>query len=57
MKRDGNQHDLTKLRRIFSEYQDCTYKEIDSPLDTEIPEILSDTGIKNNFAPFSDGNF
>jgi len=50
-KREGNKHDLRLLRKQFSNYKNCKYKEVKSPLNTEIPNILGENGIKEIFSP------
>jgi len=56
MKRDGNEHDLKLLRETFSNYQNCKFEEVKSPLNTEIPNILGEYGLKERFSP-NEGQF
>jgi len=49
LKRDGNKTDLENLRKTFSAYKNCNYKEIASPKNTEVAEILNTEGTKNTF--------
>jgi len=44
LKRDANKADLENLRKTFSAYKKCIYKEIASPKNTEVAEILNTEG-------------
>jgi len=46
MKREGNEHDRKNLQDTFSNYTNCTYKEVASPQHTEISNILGENGMK-----------
>jgi hypothetical protein len=47
--RRGNTRDVHLLRDVFSEYKDCTFREIASPKTNEIAKILSKDGILSRF--------
>jgi len=50
-KREANENDLRLLRETFKNYKNCKYEEVKSPLNTEIPHILGEKGIKDRFSP------
>jgi len=50
MRRDANKLDLQLLRKIFSHYGNCVYKEMKSPSHTEISLILAERGMKEMYS-------
>ena len=48
-RRAGNVRDVELLQKLFSEYEDCTFREIASPPSNEIAHILSKDGIVSRF--------
>lgn len=46
--------EIKELRKLFEEYDDCTFVDVESPESNQIAEILSEEGVLSRFD--KDGN-